>query len=164
MSSSYPRDKPRYPSGASAPTWMTLTKRWRPRFAKIRTCCSSGEMRSRRSVEVAIQAGESGHLCISTFHTADVTRTVARISTMVPEEHRKALLGRLAENLKVVISQRLLPIDGRRGRILAAEVMVMSASLKEAIRDPAQHKNITPLIAREATGTNNITLDQTSTC
>ncbi len=119
-----------------------------------------GELRSRRAVEVALQAGESGHLCVSTIHTADVATTVSRISNLLPEEMRKTVLGRLADVLKVVISQRLVPLTGRAGRILVAEVMVTSPSLKEAIRDPQKHKTIAALIARESTGSNNQTFDQ----
>ncbi|MCP4644323.1 MAG: Flp pilus assembly complex ATPase component, partial [bacterium] len=55
-----------------------------------------GELRTSRAVEVALQAGESGHLCVSTIHTADAAATVARLAAMVPEDQQHAVLGRLA--------------------------------------------------------------------
>ncbi|MCP4600580.1 MAG: PilT/PilU family type 4a pilus ATPase [Proteobacteria bacterium] len=119
-----------------------------------------GELRSPLAVEIALKAGESGHLCISTIHTADAASTVARVSSMVPEDQQRAVLGRLAESLKAVISQRLVPMTGKPGRILACEVMATSPSLKQIIRDPNKHKTIPQIIAREATGTNNQTFDQ----
>ncbi len=119
-----------------------------------------GELRSPNAVDVALQAGESGHLCLSTIHTADATSTVQRIATMVPDDQRRNVLTRMAESLKAIISQRLIPMEGRPGRILATEVMVSSPSIKQAIRDPDKHKTITQLIAREATGTNNQSFDQ----
>lgn len=118
------------------------------------------ELRSQQAVEVALHAGESGHLCISTIHTADVVSTVGRIGAMVPDDFRKNVLGRLAESLKIVISQRLIPMSGRAGRILAAEVMVVSPSIKEAIRDPSKHKTIPALIAREGSGSHCQSFDQ----
>ncbi len=119
-----------------------------------------GELRSAHAVEVALQAGESGHLCISTIHTRDVTSTVSRIAAMVKDEMRATVLARLSEALKAVISQRLIPLSGRGGRILAAEVMVVTPTLRQAIRDPDKHKTIASLIAKESTGTNSQTFDQ----
>lgn len=118
------------------------------------------ELRSQRAVEVALHAGESGHLCISTIHTTDVLGTISRIGAMVPDDFRKNVLGRLADSLRMVISQRLVPVSGRSGRILAAEVAVMTPSLREAVRDPGKHKNIPAIIAREGTGSHCQTFDQ----
>jgi twitching motility protein PilT len=117
-------------------------------------------MRSELSIKVALQAGESGHLCISTIHTADVRRTIDRIANMVSEQAKGAILGRLAESLEVIISQRLLPMKGRKDRILASEVMVSNPSMREVIRDVTAHKKITSLLAKQSTGTNNHTFDQ----
>ncbi|MDJ0764562.1 MAG: PilT/PilU family type 4a pilus ATPase [Myxococcota bacterium] len=119
-----------------------------------------GELRTPLAVEVAIQAGESGHLCVSTIHTSDVASTVARVAAMVPEDQRRTILGRLADALQVVISQRLVPMSGRPGRILVAEVMTTGPTFRQAIRDPDKHKTISQIISREATGTNCQTFDQ----
>lgn len=118
------------------------------------------ELRSQRSVEVALHAGESGHLCLSTIHTTDVMSTVSRIGSMVPDDFRKNVLGRLADSLRMIISQRLIPLAGRTGRILTAEVAVMTPSLREAVRDSQKHKTIPSLIAREGTGSHCQTFDQ----
>ncbi len=118
------------------------------------------ELRTERSVDIALHAGESGHLCISTIHTADLQSTVTRIGAMVPDDYRRNVFGRLAESLRVVISQRLIPMAGRPGRILAAEVMVATPSLREAIRDPAKHKNLPAIITREGNGSHCQSFDQ----
>jgi len=119
-----------------------------------------GELRSPLAVEVALQAGESGHLCISTIHTADAMSTIARVASMIPEDHKRNVLGRLSESLQAVICQRLVPMAGRTSRILVNEVLVTTPTLRQAIRDPAEHKSITQTVAREATGSNNQTFDQ----
>jgi len=119
-----------------------------------------GELRSTLAVEVALQAGESGHLCFGTIHTSDAASTIKRIASMVPEDQKNNVLGRLSESLQAVICQRLVPMAGRTSRILVAEVLAMTPTLKQAIRNPAEHKSINQIIAREATGSNNQTFDQ----
>jgi twitching motility protein PilT len=118
------------------------------------------ELRTQQAVEVALHAGESGHLCMSTIHTTDVVGTIRRIGSMVPDDFRKNVLGRLAESLRIIISQRLVPMAGRAGRILVAEVMVTTPSIKEAIRDPSKHKTIPALINREGSGSHCQAFDQ----
>jgi twitching motility protein PilT len=118
------------------------------------------ELRTQKAVEVALHIGESGHLCVSTIHTADVLATITRISAMVPDEYRRSILGRLADSLKAVISQRLVPLAGRPGRILAAEVMVATPSVREVIRDVQKHKTLPATLAREGAGSHCQTFDQ----
>lgn len=119
-----------------------------------------GELRTAWAVEVALQTGELGHLCFGAVGAPDVASTLARIANMIPAEQKNAMLARLAENLQAVICQRLVPMAGRASRILVAEVLSITPSLKQAIRNPAEHKSIDQMIAREAMGSSNRTFDQ----
>jgi twitching motility protein PilT len=118
------------------------------------------ELRSVKALEVALHAGESGHLCISTIHTADALSTISRIGSMVAEDLRRSILARLADSLRVVVSQRLVPLATPPGRVLAAEVMVATATVRDVIRDPGKHKSLPSVISREGPASNAQTFDQ----
>src|SRR3989337_854259 len=78
-----------------------------------------GEMRDAETIDTAMKAAETGHLLISTLHTADATTTVARIVAMFPAEEQEIARIRLADSLQAVISQRLLPRADGKGRAAA---------------------------------------------
>ncbi len=108
-----------------------------------------GEMRDRRTVEVALQAAESGHLVMSTIHTSDSSRTVERIAAFfeTQDEQMSARL-RFAEHFHAVVSQRLLPRAGGQGRVLASEVMLASSTIREQIRDVQKAKTLWQTLER----------------
>lgn len=108
-----------------------------------------GEMRDRRTVEVALQAAESGHLVMSTIHTSDSARTVERIAAFfeTQDEQMSARL-RFAEHFHAVVSQRLLPRAGGQGRVLASEVMLASSTIREQIRDVQKSKTLWQTLER----------------
>ncbi len=93
-----------------------------------------GEMRDRESVEIAIKAAETGHLVFSTLHTLDAGRAISRITGMFDQADVPFIRMRLAETLKCIIGQRLLPRDDRPGRVVAAEVMLANMRTRELIR------------------------------
>ena len=94
-----------------------------------------GEMRDRETAEVALQAAETGHLVLSTLHTTDSARTIARLIEMFPKDVHDAMRARLAENLRAIVSQRLLPrVDGA-GRVPAVEVLRATDSVRKMVRD-----------------------------
>ena len=79
-----------------------------------------GEMRDPETIDIALKAAETGHMVFSTVHTTDASKTVGRLVGVFPPEEQQAVRLRLADNLKGVVSQRLLPrIDGK-GRVVAA--------------------------------------------
>ncbi|HEN21109.1 MAG TPA: PilT/PilU family type 4a pilus ATPase, partial [Desulfobacteraceae bacterium] len=91
-----------------------------------------GEMRDRESVEIALSAAETGHLVLSTLHTVDAGQTINRIIGMFEQEEEKLIRIRLADTLKWVVCQRLLPkSDG--GRVAAFEIMSTNLRVKDAI-------------------------------
>jgi len=91
-----------------------------------------GEMRDRESVEIGLSAAETGHLVLSSLHTSDVAQTVNRIVGMFELEEERLIRIRLADSLRWVVAQRLLPKIGG-GRVAAFEIMGTSMRVKETI-------------------------------
>lgn len=107
-----------------------------------------GEMRDPETIDIALKAAETGHMVFSTVHTTDVQKTIGRIVGVFPSEEQPAVRSRLAENLKGVISQRLVPRADGAGRVVAAEIMVATNTIREAIGNPEKTTNITDLLER----------------
>jgi len=93
-----------------------------------------GEIRDSETVDIAIKASETGHLVLSTLHTTDATHTVNRLIGLFPMEEQDLVRMRLAESLRAIISQRLLPRKDGKGRVLAAEILVNTTTISECIR------------------------------
>ena len=91
-----------------------------------------GEMRDRDSVEIALNAAETGHLVLSTLHTADAGSTVNRILGLFSIEEENQIRTRLADSLRWIICQRLLPKIGG-GRVAAFEAMGTSLRVKDIV-------------------------------
>ena len=70
-----------------------------------------GEMRDAETIDTAMKASETGHLLVSSLHTADALSTITRIMSMFPPEEQAVVRMRLAESLQAVVSQRLLPLS-----------------------------------------------------
>ena len=91
-----------------------------------------GEMRDRESVEIALNASETGHLVLSTLHTIDAGQTINRILGMFPVDEENQIRSRLADSLRWIICQRLLPKVGG-GRVAAFEALNTSLRVKDVI-------------------------------
>ena len=91
-----------------------------------------GEMRDRATVEIALTAAETGHLVLSTIHTINAGQSINRILGMFDRHEEQQIRVRLADMLRWVISQRLLPKVGV-GRLLVQEVMGSSLRTREAV-------------------------------
>jgi twitching motility protein PilT len=91
-----------------------------------------GEMRDRDSVEIALNAAETGHLVLSTLHTTDAGQTVNRILGMFTVMEENQIRTRLADSLRWIICQRLLPKVGG-GRVAAFEALGTSLRVKDTI-------------------------------
>ena len=107
-----------------------------------------GEMRDLETIEIALKAAETGHLVLSTAHTTDATRTVHRLLGAYPSEAQHGVRGRLAEALKAIVSQRLLPRADGKGRALACEILVTSLGIAECIRDPEKTAGVKDLLEK----------------
>jgi twitching motility protein PilT len=82
-----------------------------------------GEMRDRETIEIALEASETGHLVLSTLHTIDAAKTVERIVGVFPLADQQAIRTRLSKAFRYIVSQRLLPKRDGKGRIAAVEVL-----------------------------------------
>jgi twitching motility protein PilT len=92
-----------------------------------------GEMRDRETVEIALRAAETGHLVLSTLHTVDAGQTINRILGMFNIDEENQIRIRLADLIRWVVSQRLLPKVGG-GRVAAFEIMGTNLRIKDVIR------------------------------
>ena len=91
-----------------------------------------GEMRDRETVEIGLSAAETGHLVFSTLHTVDAGQTINRIMGMFSTEEENQIRIRLADTIRWVVGQRLLPKIGG-GRVAAFEVMRANIRVKDSI-------------------------------
>ena len=107
-----------------------------------------GEMRDLQTVDTSLKAAETGHLVFSSIHTNDVASTVNRLVSFFPTEEHQQVRNRLAENLKAVVSLRLLLNKKKSGRVPAVEIMRSTRSIQECIKDPSKTAEITDYIAR----------------
>lgn len=98
-----------------------------------------GEMRDRQTIEAAITAAETGHIVFSTLHTNSAYETVTRIIDSFPGDQQDQVRAQLAMNLKVIISQRLVPRTDGSGRVLAYESLRSSPAVSTTIREGKVH-------------------------
>src|SRR5881296_412560 len=106
-----------------------------------------GELRDAETIDTAMKAAETGHLLMSTLHTPDAVSTILRMMAMFPAEEQEVVRIRLAESLQAVISQRLLPRKGGKGRVVAAEVMIVTPAIRDLILDGSRIGEIKDFIA-----------------
>ena len=92
-----------------------------------------GEMRDRETMEVALEAAETGHLVLSTLHTIDAPKSVERIIGVFPKNEEKIIRTRLAQSFRYIVSQRLLPRADGSGRVAAIEILKATSRTKEYI-------------------------------
>jgi twitching motility protein PilT len=105
-----------------------------------------GEMRDRDTIDTALKAAETGHLVISTVHTKNAVQTLSRIIAVFRPEEQEIIRTRLAESLQSVISQRLLPTLKGDGRVVAAEIMLVTGTIRDCIIDTERMEEIHDLI------------------
>jgi twitching motility protein PilT len=108
------------------PTGLRAALRQAPKVILV------GEMRDRDTVEIGLSAAETGHLVLTTLHTVDAGQTINRILGMFNTEEENQVRIRLAETLRWVVCQRLLPRIGG-GRVAAFEIMGTNLRVKDSI-------------------------------
>ena len=94
-----------------------------------------GEMRDADTLQLAMQAAETGVLVFGTLHTSSAAKTITRIVDMSPEDQREQLRSSLSVLLKGVVAQHLVRRAGGDGRVAAVEVMLTNAAVASMIRD-----------------------------
>ncbi len=94
-----------------------------------------GEIRDYATAAAALSAAQTGHLVFSTMHTIDTVRTVNRMIELFPPHERTTARLLFAESLVGIVSQRLLPRTGGKGRVAATEVLKGNLRIKDLIKD-----------------------------
>jgi len=92
-----------------------------------------GEMRDRETIEIALEAAETGHLVLSTLHTIDASKTVERIIGVFPIADQHAIRGRVSKAFRYIVSQRLIPRKDGNGRVAAIEVLKSTMRTREYV-------------------------------
>ena len=92
-----------------------------------------GEMRDRETIEVALEAAETGHLVLSTLHTIDASKTVDRIIGVFPKNEERVIRTRIAQSFRYIVSQRLIPRPDGKGRVAAIEILKSTMRTREYI-------------------------------
>src|ERR1041385_8669022 len=92
-----------------------------------------GEMRDRETIEVALEASETGHLVLSTLHTIDAAKTVERIIGVFPLSDQQAIRTRLSKAFRFIVSQRLMPRKDGSGRVAAIEILKSTMRTREYV-------------------------------
>ncbi|MDQ1640398.1 MAG: twitching motility protein PilT [Pyrinomonadaceae bacterium] len=92
-----------------------------------------GEMRDRETIEVALEAAETGHLVLSTLHTIDASKTIDRIIGVFPKNEERVIRTRIAQSFRYIVSQRLIPRGDGKGRVAAIEILKSTMRTREYI-------------------------------
>jgi twitching motility protein PilT len=99
-----------------------------------------GEMRDLETIEAALVISETGHLAFATLHTNSAVQTINRILDVFPPHQQPQIRAQLSFVLEGVLTQNLIPRAGAPGRVLATEVMVPNAAIRNLIREDKVHQ------------------------
>jgi twitching motility protein PilT len=99
-----------------------------------------GEMRDLETISTAITAAETGHLVLATLHTQDAPQTIDRIVDVFPPSQQQQVRIQLAITMQGVIAQQLLPTSDGAGRVVAAEVLMVTPAVRNLIREGKTHQ------------------------
>jgi twitching motility protein PilT len=97
-----------------------------------------GEMRDKETIEIALEASETGHLVMSTLHTIDASKTVERIIGVFPMAEQHMIRNRLAKSFRFIVSQRLLPRKDGNGRVAIVEILKSTLRTREYLEKGEQ--------------------------
>jgi twitching motility protein PilT len=97
-----------------------------------------GEMRDRETIEIALEAAETGHLVLSTLHTIDASKTVERIIGAFPLGEQHTIRNRLSKSFRAIVSQRLIPRKDGSGRVAIVEILKSTLRTREYVEKGEQ--------------------------
>ena len=119
-----------------------------------------GEMRDLETIDIALKASETGHMVYSTVHTPDASKTIGRLIAVFPPNEQEMVRIRLAENLKAVLSQRLLPRQDGQGMVVGVELMKVTGTVEEYIKDPEKTGALKDIIEKSRLQYGMVSFDQ----
>src|SRR5690606_3966190 len=99
-----------------------------------------GEMRDLETIEAALTISETGHLVFATLHTNSAISSINRIIDVFPAHQQSQIRAQLSFVLQGVMTQLLLPRADQPGRVMAAEVMIPNAAIRNLIREDKVHQ------------------------
>jgi twitching motility protein PilT len=99
-----------------------------------------GEMRDLETIQTALTAAETGHLVLATLHTQDAPQTIDRIIDVFPSHQQGQVRTQLSVALQGIVTQQLLPTLDGSGRVVAAEVLIPTAAVRNLIREGKTHQ------------------------
>src|ERR1700731_2206816 len=108
-----------------------------------------GEMRDRETIEIVLEAAETGHLVFSSLNTMDASKTVERIVSSFSPGEQHSVRQRFAKSFRYIVCQRLLPKKDRSGRIPVAEILKANARTRECV-EKGERENKSLLDAMKA--------------
>jgi twitching motility protein PilT len=102
-----------------------------------------GEMRDRETIEIVLEAAETGHLVFSSLNTVDASKTVERVVSSFAPSEQQSVRERLAKSFRYIVCQRLMSKSDRSGRIAAFEILKSNARTRECIeKGERENKNL----------------------
>jgi twitching motility protein PilT len=117
-----------------------------------------GELRDLETTSVAVTAAETGHLVLATLHTQSAAQTIDRLIDIYPAHQQSQIRAQLANCLQGVVTQALAPRKDGKGRVAITEVMVVSAAIRNLIRESKTHQ--IPTVIQSSSEQGMITFDQ----
>ncbi|MCH2190199.1 MAG: PilT/PilU family type 4a pilus ATPase [Gammaproteobacteria bacterium] len=105
-----------------------------------------GEMRDPESIEIALTAAETGHLVFSTLHAPNSADAITRMVSSFEGDEQATIRTKLSQNLRAIVTQRLLPKKEGKGRVVACEVLTVTPLARELMVDPERIKDVKDLI------------------
>ncbi len=99
-----------------------------------------GEMRDLETIEAALTIAETGHLTLATLHTNSCVQTINRVVDVFPPHQQPQVRAQLSFVLEGVLSQQLIPKANGQGRVMAMEIMVPNAAIRNLIREDKVHQ------------------------
>jgi twitching motility protein PilT len=111
-----------------------------------------GEMRDLETISTALTAAETGHLVFATLHTQDTPQTIDRVIDVFPPTQQQQVRVQLSVALQGIVTQTLLPTADGAGRVVACEVLVPSAAVRNLIREGKTHQIYSALQTGGAVG------------
>ncbi|MBI3563254.1 MAG: PilT/PilU family type 4a pilus ATPase [Gammaproteobacteria bacterium] len=98
-----------------------------------------GEIRTRETMDLAIQFAETGHLCLATLHANNANQAMDRMINFFPDDRRNQLLMDLSLNLKGIVAQQLIPAPDGQSRVVAVEILLNTPLMADMIRKGEIH-------------------------
>lgn len=117
-----------------------------------------GEMRDLETIETALTAAETGHLVFGTVHTNSAADSIDRLVDVFPPNRQQQIRLQLAQSLKAVLSQQLVPLANGSGRIVCCEIMKVESSIRTLIRESKTFQIPNAIITTAGIG--NITMEK----